>query len=40
MRRKESNYPNDWLRIAEKDLFRVSILIDASDPEAAGFFLQ
>ena len=37
---KESQYPADWLRIAEKDLGRVEHLLDTQDAEAAGFFLQ
>lgn len=40
MPREESLYPVDWLRIAEKDLGRVEHLLNAKDPEAAGFFLQ
>lgn len=40
MPREESRYPADWLRIAEKDLGRVSHLLAAQDPEAAGFYLQ
>ena len=40
MPRKESLYPADWLRIAERDLGRVAHLLDVPDPEAAGFFLQ
>ncbi len=40
MPRKESQYPVDWLRIAEKDLLRVHRLLDLQDPEAAGFYLQ
>ena len=40
MPRKESLYPADWLRVAEKDLERVDHLLDIPDPEAAGFFLQ
>ena len=40
MPRKESLYPNDWLKIAEKDLTRVESLIKINDPEAAGFYLQ
>ena len=36
----DSSYPMDWLRIAEKDLKRVSVHIDTRDYEAAGFFLQ
>jgi HEPN domain-containing protein len=37
---EESRYAADWLRIAERDLRRVELLLDAGDPEAAGFFLQ
>lgn len=37
---KESLYPTDWLRIAEKDYARVGILLTAHDPGAAGFYLQ
>ena len=40
MPRKESLYPNDWLKIAEKDLTRVESLIKINDPEAAGYYLQ
>ena len=40
MRGKESIYPRDWLRIAEKDLSRVGNLIELQDMEAAGFYLQ
>lgn len=40
MPRKESLYPADWLRIAEKDFARVQYLLDSHDAEAAGFFLQ
>jgi HEPN domain-containing protein len=40
MPREESLYPADWIRVAEKDLERVGRLLDAQDPEAAGFFLQ
>jgi HEPN domain-containing protein len=40
MLRKESNYPADWMRIAEKDLARVGWLLDNRDPEMAGFCLQ
>lgn len=39
MRPKESTYPADWLRIAEKDLARVERQLD-HDPEMAGFCLQ
>ena len=37
---EESGYPRDWLRIAEKDLRRVRQLLNLSDAEAAGFYLQ
>lgn len=37
---KESHYPADWLRIAEKDLQRVHRLLEIRDNEAAGFYLQ
>lgn len=40
MPRKESLYPVDWLRIAEKDLVRVNHMLNIYDTEAAGFFLQ
>ncbi|MBI2370373.1 MAG: HEPN domain-containing protein [Deltaproteobacteria bacterium] len=36
----ESRYPAHWLRIAEKDLGRVSRMLAGDDPEAAGFYLQ
>jgi HEPN domain-containing protein len=37
---KESLYPADWLRIAEKDYKRIEHLLNVHDPEAAGFYLQ
>jgi len=40
MPRENSLYPADWLRIARKDVERVNHLLDISDPEAAGFYLQ
>lgn len=40
MQVNESLYPNDWLRIAEKDLIRVKHLLAIPDPEASGFYLQ
>ena len=40
MQPNESLYPNDWLRIAEKDLIRAQHLLSIRDPEAAGFYLQ
>ena len=40
MPNKNSEYPKDWLRIAEKDYSRVKKLLKIEDPEAAGFYLQ
>lgn len=40
MQLNESLYPNDWLRIAEKDLIRAKHLLAIPDPEASGFYLQ
>ena len=40
MPRKESLYPQDWLKIAEKDLKRVKQLLKLKDAEASGFYLQ
>jgi len=37
---KDSRYPVDWIRIAEKDWRRVKLLLDLDDADAAGFFLQ
>jgi HEPN domain-containing protein len=37
---EESLYPAHWLRLAERDLRRVERLLDADDPELAGFCLQ
>jgi HEPN domain-containing protein len=37
---EESLYPADWLRIAEKDLLRVEMLLNAQDSAMAGFCLQ
>ena len=37
---EESSYPDDWLRIARKDLRRAQNLLSMNDPEAAGLFLQ
>lgn len=36
----ESTYAGDWLQIARKDHRRCVNMLDDSDPEAAGFFLQ
>lgn len=40
MPRKESLYPADWLRIAEKDFVRVQHLLSFDDAEGTGFYLQ
>lgn len=40
MPREDSLYPEDWLRIAEKDLIRTQRLLEDEDPEAAGFYLE
>jgi len=37
---KESLYPKDWIRKAEKDLHRVKVLLADGDTEGAGFHLQ
>ncbi len=36
----DSLYPGDWIRVAEKDLHRVQLLLSVNDPELAGFCLQ
>ena len=40
MRREDSRYPADWLRVAEKDFNRAEHLLSVHDAEAAGFYLQ
>ena len=40
MRREESPYPADWLRLAERDLGRAEHLLSIHDAEGAGFYLQ
>lgn len=40
MRPSESLYPQDWLRIAGKDLERVDRMLGDADWDAAGFYLQ
>ncbi len=37
---RESSYPAEWFRIAEKDLARVEQCLRAGDSELAGFCLQ
>ena len=40
MPREESLYPADWLWVADRDLRRVTDMLKADDPGAAGLFLQ
>ncbi len=40
MGERESAYPRDWLKIADKDWARARLLLDSGDPELAGFCLQ
>ncbi len=37
---EESRYPDDWFRVAEKDLNRAERSLRDDDPELAGFCLQ
>lgn len=37
---KDSLYPQDWFRIAEKDFKRAQNLLIVDDPEGAGYHLQ
>ena len=37
---KNSLYPKDWFRIAERDLKRAEHLLAMDDPEGAGYHLQ
>jgi len=37
---KDSLYPQDWFRIAAKELKRAEPLLDIDDPEGAGYHLQ
>jgi HEPN domain-containing protein len=37
---RDSLYPQDWFRIAEKDLKRAEHLLSIDDPEGAGYHLQ
>jgi len=37
---EESQYPRDWLRIAERDWRRIGQAIDDGDADEAGFWLQ
>jgi HEPN domain-containing protein len=40
MKGEESRYPEDWFRIADKDLKRAKYLLDGNDLEGAGFNIQ
>ena len=40
MRREESRYVPDWLRLAAKDLERVERLLGISDTEAASSLVR
>jgi len=40
MRPDESTYPADWKRIADKDLVRAERMVEADDPDAAGYFFN
>lgn len=40
MPREESHYPQDWLKVADKDWRRMGQALDDGDPEEAGFWLQ
>ncbi len=40
MKDKESNLPQDWFNIADKDLKRVEIMLNADDTVDAGVHLQ
>ena len=37
---EESQYPQDWLKVAQKDWRRVDQALDDGDAEEAGFWLQ
>ena len=37
---QESDFPEYWIKIAERDIRRMILLIDNDDPEGAGFHLQ
>jgi HEPN domain-containing protein len=37
---EESQYPRDWLKVAEKDWRRMGQALDDGDAEEAGFWLQ
>jgi HEPN domain-containing protein len=40
MKSEESRYPDDWFKIADKDLKRAKYLLDGEDLEGAGFNIQ
>jgi len=37
---KDSIYPEDWRKVAEKDWHRMGVLLEDGDPDGAAFFLQ
>ena len=37
---KDSRYPQDWFRLAAKDLKRAEHLLNFDDPEGSGYHLQ
>ncbi|MDP2682749.1 MAG: HEPN domain-containing protein [Deltaproteobacteria bacterium] len=37
---KDSHYPEDWTKVAEKDWHRMEVLLKDGDPDGAAFFLQ
>lgn len=37
---QESEFPEYWIRLAERDNYRMQILFENDDPEGAGFHLQ
>jgi HEPN domain-containing protein len=40
MKREDSLYPPDWIRIAKKDWHRMKVMLEDEDAEGAGYFLQ
>ena len=40
MKHKDSLYPPDWFKIAEKDWHRMKVLLEDEDAKGAGYFLQ
>lgn len=40
MKKKDSLYPPDWIRVAKKDWQRMKRMFEDEDAEATGYFLQ